>query len=346
MWISAAYFANKKDLNVGPTLAVRVKEESEELLVQNASTGDVLHRWPFAELSLQPNQEAEKIIVFRDEVGPRVEISDLVALQGSGWAWRLPNQPPKPKPIGYGLPVSIAIIVVGLALVGYEVFSNPSQALESRLYDSVKVFADKDVCANPEGSAALDALVKKITPASTDVHVQIQVVRGDETNLFAFPGGRIFVYDGLLQKVESVDEFADLLSHFAAHAALRHPLKALNEESILPLPLKIYLGRAKGTNYPDPATLNFLMRASYDVEQENAALALSDQTLAVARVNPNSFIAFVQRSKAKGVFPGLFSEHSGLNETRETKEAAGTLPSLTAPEWTALKKICASADHI
>ncbi len=46
-------------------------------------------------------------------------------------------------------------------------------------------------------------------------------------NAFAIPGGRIFVYDGLVRKTENWQELAAVLAHELAHVNERHSLKIL-----------------------------------------------------------------------------------------------------------------------
>lgn len=48
------------------------------------------------------------------------------------------------------------------------------------------------------------------------------IVRGNDINAFASPGGSVFVYEGLLRSVDNVDELAAVLGHETAHLVLGH----------------------------------------------------------------------------------------------------------------------------
>lgn len=55
----------------------------------------------------------------------------------------------------------------------------------------------------------------------------VTVVESDQVNAFALPNGAIVVYTGLLDQLETYEEFAALLGHEAAHINLRHSMKML-----------------------------------------------------------------------------------------------------------------------
>src|SRR5438270_5785644 len=49
-----------------------------------------------------------------------------------------------------------------------------------------------------------------------------QVVEGDQLNAFAFPGGFVFVYTGLIEATETEAELAGAMAHEIAHVTARH----------------------------------------------------------------------------------------------------------------------------
>lgn len=57
--------------------------------------------------------------------------------------------------------------------------------------------------------------------------VKISVVKSDVTNAFALPGGRIVVFDKLINGMTSYTELAALLSHEFTHVEERHTLRSL-----------------------------------------------------------------------------------------------------------------------
>jgi Zn-dependent protease with chaperone function len=58
---------------------------------------------------------------------------------------------------------------------------------------------------------------------------EFYVVNLDVINAFAFPGGKIFVFRGLLEDLESEAELAGVLSHELGHVVARHGTKSMSK---------------------------------------------------------------------------------------------------------------------
>lgn len=57
------------------------------------------------------------------------------------------------------------------------------------------------------------------------------VVRSDEVNAFAIPGGHVYVHDGLIRRVGSMPELAGVLAHEIGHVVLRHSAQQMSKRS-------------------------------------------------------------------------------------------------------------------
>lgn len=57
---------------------------------------------------------------------------------------------------------------------------------------------------------------------------RVNIINDAVVNAFAVPSGDIFVYSGLLSRIENRDELAFVLGHEIAHIQLEHSLKKLN----------------------------------------------------------------------------------------------------------------------
>ncbi len=60
-----------------------------------------------------------------------------------------------------------------------------------------------------------------------EVNYTFRVIDEDGVNAFALPGGYIFIFRGLVEKVESDDELASVIAHEVAHVVARHSIKRL-----------------------------------------------------------------------------------------------------------------------
>ena len=60
-----------------------------------------------------------------------------------------------------------------------------------------------------------------------EVNYSFRVIDKDEVNAFALPGGYVFVFKGLVNKVDKDDELAAVIAHEMAHVVARHSIKRL-----------------------------------------------------------------------------------------------------------------------
>ncbi len=60
-----------------------------------------------------------------------------------------------------------------------------------------------------------------------EVRYIFRVVDKDDVNAFALPGGYVFIFKGLVDKVSSDDELAAVIAHEMAHVVARHSIKRL-----------------------------------------------------------------------------------------------------------------------
>lgn len=64
------------------------------------------------------------------------------------------------------------------------------------------------------------------------VPLRISVLRSEEINAFALPGGFLYVNSGLLDKADSESELAGVVAHEIAHAAARHGNRLMGKANI------------------------------------------------------------------------------------------------------------------
>ena len=89
-----------------------------------------------------------------------------------------------------------------------------------------QLFATMDF--NTEKSEQLNQFFDELGYQS-DYPIELYVEDSDVMNAFAVPGGKIVVYQGIIDKMESWEELAGLLGHELAHVEERHSLKQMSE---------------------------------------------------------------------------------------------------------------------
>ena len=87
-----------------------------------------------------------------------------------------------------------------------------------------------------EATAYVRSVAERIA-ASSDltVPVKVTVLRSQEINAFALPGGFLFINTGLLEKAENESELAGVIAHELAHVSARHGAQMLKRARLASL---------------------------------------------------------------------------------------------------------------
>ena len=96
------------------------------------------------------------------------------------------------------------------------------------------------------------------------------MVRRGEPNAFALPGGRIYVFQGLIERAETVDELAGVLAHEIGHVAHRDGKRSVLQGAGLSFLFGMLLGDFVGGGAVIFAAKTIL-QTSYSREVETAA---------------------------------------------------------------------------
>ncbi len=104
---------------------------------------------------------------------------------------------------------------------------SPQQELRMGLSAEEKILRKAKLSDNPRYIAMVDRVASRIARVAEaefhpHYHWEFYVLESKKINAFCLPGGKIFVYTGLLQLVDNDDELAAVIGHEVAHAILRH----------------------------------------------------------------------------------------------------------------------------
>jgi predicted Zn-dependent protease len=241
----------------------------------------------------------------------------------------------------YGLPYAADRLA---PLVPYSVEQRMGQAVDSQVR---AIFGGK-VCEAPEGQAAFTKMIEKLRIAGGIEHpFDAHVLPSTIPNAIALPGGKIYLFDGLLQKAESPDEVAGIIAHELGHAHHRHNMRTLIYNGGSSFLIGLLLGDITGGSAVIFTTRQ-LLQASHSREAEQEADDFAYSTMRKLGRSPVPMAELLFRiTGAEGKQLRGFSILSShpLTEDRlaaaKKNEAPNTGPEiLSDAEWRALKAIC------
>ena len=196
-------------------------------------------------------------------------------------------------------------------------------------------------CVAPAGAAALAKLANRIDPH--DPTLDVHVVKLPMVNAVTLPGGRIVIFDGLLQAARSPDEVAGVIGHEIGHVRGRDVMESLLRQ----LGLSVLLGGMEGHV---GGYTNALLATAYSRGAEARADGYAIQLLADAGVSPQPtadfFARLARRSDGQERMFAYLANHPlsadrAARFRRSATAGARYTPALTAQEWAALRNICA-----
>ena len=201
---------------------------------------------------------------------------------------------------------------------------SPSQEIQMGLQAERQVLRKGKISRNPYYNAMVRRVATRIAQvAEKEFHPgyrwEFYVLESPQINAFCLPGGKIFVYTGLLKLVQNDDQLATVIGHEVAHALLRHGAERVSMgmisnlgKQLLAMGLKISgqswsplfdlaygVGTQYGVLYP------YSRKFEYEADQLGLYLMYK------ACYNPYEAIRFWQRMiKAKRVhIPEFLSTH-------------------------------------
>lgn len=150
-----------------------------------------------------------------------------------------------------------------------------------------------------EGPAvdAVGEMTRRLTDQIPDdpYRFEVTVVRSDVVNAFALPGGYVVVFTGLLQKAESGEEVAGVLSHEFNHVLRRHGLERVVKQVGLMTALSILLGDQQGLIGLTRQIGGELLTLKFGRAQETEADVTGLRLLHRAKIDSNGLVRFFER---------------------------------------------------
>ncbi|MBW8682898.1 M48 family metallopeptidase [Chitinophaga rhizophila] len=269
---------------------VMVRIFDESLQFDKVQDGMPSHRyhWLFTEINIEVNNSRFMRIVNNTEDGGSLEITDPEFIK------MFLGQYKRTRSIGLhglilhsGVQLGIAamVIIIGLALLAHfivlpwcadKVVDRLPRSFDKELGMTAmrSMNEDKDTVA----SELLTKFAAQMQWDSPD-SLTFTVVPGDIENAYALPGGYIFVYTGLLEKLQQKEELAALLSHEVAHVTCRHSVRGVCRDMSSAVVLSLILTNSGSLTSALVTNANALYGLTYSRKYEEQADIVGMQTM-------------------------------------------------------------------
>jgi Zn-dependent protease with chaperone function len=244
----------------------------------------------------------------------------------------------------------VAVVLFGLPLAADRLTPLVPDAFERRLGDvadaQVKAMFDARVCDNAAGQKAFAKLVTAIRQsAGLDTSVQSGVLSSSIPNALALPGGKVYLFNGLLAKAESPDEIAGVLAHELGHLKHRDNIRGLIHDSGASFLIGLLFGDITGSSALIFASRTMVTSSHSREAEHNADSFAIDVMHRLGRpAKPTGELLFRVTGKEGDKGISILSSHPLTEDrrarmSREDRAPSGP-PLLTAAEWRSLKSIC------
>lgn len=186
--------------------------------------------------------------------------------------------------------------------------------------------------------AAINEITHRLTEQIPDnpYKFEISVVKSDVVNAFALPGGYVVVLTGLLQKAESGEEVAGVLSHELNHVLQRHGLDRMVKQIGLIGIMTIVFGDQQALIGLMKQVGVELLTLKFGRAQETEADVTGLRLLHRAKIDPTGMVTFFQRlsEKENGRVEWLSTHPMSAGRAERLKAEIAALPKTTPEPFT------------
>jgi Zn-dependent protease with chaperone function len=225
--------------------------------------------------------------------------------------------------------------------------------VEKRIGDAVEgqvgAIFGRRLCMEPKGRAALDKMLGELGGAAGLPLPEASVVASPIPNAAALPGGKIFLFQGLLRKAQNSDEIAGVLAHEIGHVVHRDGMRKLIESGGTSFFIGLLFGDVTGTGAALFAARQ-LLEASYSRDAERNADAFAIETMQRLGRSPAAMGELLLRvtgdERDRPLPLSILATHPLTGDRLETlkraADPANGAPLLSPQEWDKLRAICGS----
>lgn len=145
---------------------------------------------------------------------------------------------------------------------------------------------------------------------SSQFNWETHIIKDDKTlNAFCTPGGKIYVYTGLIKFLDSEDELMGVLGHEIAHADCRHSTAQLTKQYGIAFLADALLGNKAALNQIAKTLVGGVAGLSFSRVNESEADSKSVQYLCSTSMNAAGAAGFFKKMEGQKQPPTWLSTH-------------------------------------
>lgn len=178
-----------------------------------------------------------------------------------------------------------------------------------------------------EEKARVDRVFEELRGSLTEdekrilVAPRVTVLKDEQVNAFALPGGEVFVMTGLLERTKGDDaELRGVLAHEIGHAVKRHGVRSLVRNGIFGLVIIFFTGDLNDITATLIAGASQLDTLSYSRSMEEEADAFGVDVLARRHEDPDGLARFLESMEAQPVPQFLSTHPDGKERAKAIRE--------------------------
>jgi Zn-dependent protease with chaperone function len=214
----------------------------------------------------------------------------------------------------FGITIFLLIAFWALGLFVDRAVDYISPEMEAMIFSSVDGSALDLVDGGDPRQAELQHIVDALRECSEiDYPLKVYLIDSDNANALAFPGGRIFVFSGLLDKVSSENGLSFVLAHELAHFKNRDHLRRIGRGIVFTAVAALLTSAGSDLTQLFAPTAGF-RQAQYSQERESLADRQALQILGCYYGHVGGATEFFEamkpdKKKRSNVFGHYFASH-------------------------------------
>jgi len=172
---------------------------------------------------------------------------------------------------------------------------------EAKIGDSMAQQMNKEfkMVTEVDANERVNRILKRIVKVCDrqELVYTIKIIDQDIVNALSLPGGYVYVYKGLMDKVENDDQLAGVIAHEVGHINARHSIKKMESLYGYTL-LQILSLQTRDAGFASGVQAAFLsVFLAYSRDDEMEADRLSIKYTKKAGYNPEGMVAFLKKLK-------------------------------------------------